>query len=169
MTTQKAVQNTLSGLFLLIYVRLLKRYFSRKGFVIDISYFFIPIAMIFKVLSVLIISGLPLACNNDDPAAAKSRDIKFEVTGNFSGTISATYINSSGGGTIETITSIPWIKSILYAATVPSTAMSIGAAGGKAGQTIRLKIFAGGKLISDTPGTADNTGRVVITSPAYIF
>lgn len=121
------------------------------------------------VLSILIISVLAFACNNDDPTPAKSRDIKFEVTGNFSGTISATYINGSGGGTNETMASLPWTKSITYAATVPSMAMSIGAVGGAAGQTIRLKVFAGGKLASDTPGTADNTGRVVFTSPAYIF
>jgi hypothetical protein len=119
--------------------------------------------------SILIISVLAPACNNDDPAPSKSRDIKFEVTGNFSGTISATYINGSGGGTYETIASLPWTKSITYSATVPSMAMSIGAVGGAAGQTIRLKIFAGGKLASDTPGTADNTGRIVITSPVYIF
>lgn len=120
-------------------------------------------------LSILITSILALACNNDDPAPAKSRDIKFEVTGNFNGTISATYVNGSGGGTYETIASLPWTKSITYAATVPSMTMSIGAVSGAVGQTIRLKIFAGGKLVSDTPGTADNTGRVVITSPSYIF
>jgi hypothetical protein len=127
------------------------------------------IAKHLKVLSISIICVLVLACNNDDPAPAKSRDLKFEVTGNFNGTISATYINGSGGGTNETIASLPWTKSITYAVTVPSVAMSIGAEGGAVGQTIRLKVFAGGKLASDTPGTADNTGRVVITSPAYIF
>ncbi|MDQ3534269.1 MAG: hypothetical protein M3421_01415 [Bacteroidota bacterium] len=36
-----------------------------------------------------------------------SRDIKFEVTGNFVVTKSATYINSSAGGTGEPLPSLP--------------------------------------------------------------
>ncbi|MBA4053226.1 MAG: hypothetical protein C0490_00795 [Marivirga sp.] len=127
------------------------------------------IAKHLKVLSILIISVLTLACNNDEPAPIKSRDIKFEVTGSFVGTLSTTYVNASGGGANETITSLPWSKSIVYASTVPSMAISVGATGGAPGQTIRVKVFADGKLVSDTPGTADNSGMAVVTSPTYIF
>lgn len=112
---------------------------------------------------------LAVSCDNNDPAPAKSRDIRFEVTGSFVGVLSATYMNASGGGTYESIASLPWNKSITYAAAVPSMTISVGATGGTAGQTIRVKVFAGGILVSDTPGVADNSGMMVVTSPTYIF
>ncbi|MDO1449905.1 hypothetical protein Q0590_26735 [Rhodocytophaga aerolata] len=122
-----------------------------------------------KALSIFAISFFVLACSKDDPKPAKSRGIKFEVSGSFASTLSATYINASGGGTVESITSLPWNKNITYTPSVPSMAISIGATGGTAGQTVRIKVFAGGTLVSYTPGVADGSGMVVITSPAYIF
>ena len=123
-----------------------------------------------KVISIVIyFSGLGVSCSEDDSSPAKSRDIKFEVTGNFTGTLSATYINAIGGGAHESIPSLPWNKTLTYASTVPSTALSVGATGGVAGQTVRVKIFAGGTLISDTPEVADASGMLVIASPTYIF
>jgi hypothetical protein len=123
-----------------------------------------------KVMSIVIFSLLVLSCSEDDDASpAKSRDIKFEVTGNFTGTISATFVNANGGGANESIPALPWNKTLTYASTVPSTGLSIGATGGVAGQTIRVKIFAGGALVSDTPGVADASGMMVVASPTYIF
>lgn len=122
-----------------------------------------------KVIFVIIVSLLGVSCNENDPSPAKSRDIKFEVTGNFTGALSTTYVTATGGGTNESIPALPWSKTITYAATVPSTGLSVGATGGVAGQTIRVKVFAGGTLISDTPGVADASGMLVVVSPTYIF
>lgn len=123
----------------------------------------------FKVFSVFIISLLAFSCSKDDPNPAKSRDLRFEVTGNFAGTLSATYVNASGGGANESIPSLPWNKDITYAPSVPSTTLTVGGDGGTAGQTIRVRIFAGGSLVSERTDVADNSGRVVVTSPSYIF
>ncbi len=117
----------------------------------------------------LLFAGLVFSCNDDEPTAVKSREIRFEVTGNFAGMLATTYVNESGGGTSESIPSLPWNKSITYPASVPSTGISVGATGGVAGQTIRIKVFAGGTLISDTPGVADGSGSVVIAAPSYTF
>jgi hypothetical protein len=122
-----------------------------------------------QVISIVIFSWLAFSCSDDDSSPAKSRDIKFEVTGNFTGTLSATYVNATGGGANESIPALPWTKTITYASTVPSTALSVGATGGLAGQTVRVKVFAGGTLISDTPGVADASGMLVVAAPTYVF
>ncbi len=122
-----------------------------------------------KALSILTFSFFVCACSQDDPAPAGSRVVRFEVTGNFAGALSATYINAGGGGSNETIASLPWNKDITYAASVPSTAMTIGGSGGSAGQTITIKVFAGGSLKSETAAVADSRGMVVVGSPSYIF
>ncbi len=122
-----------------------------------------------KVVSIVIFSWLGVSCNDDDSSPAKSRDVKFEVTGNFTGALSATYVNSTGGGEYESITALPWNKTLTYASTVPSTSLSIGATGGVAGQTVRVKVFAGGTLISDTPGVADASGMLVVASPTCVL
>ena len=122
-----------------------------------------------KVISIIIFSWFGVSCSEDDSTPAKSRDIKFEVTGNFTGALSATYVNATGGGANESISALPWNKTLTYASTVPSTALSIGATGGVTGQTVRVKVFAGGTLISDTPGVADASGMVVVAAPTYVF
>ncbi|WP_276373936.1 hypothetical protein [Chryseolinea sp. H1M3-3] len=122
-----------------------------------------------KVISIVIFSWLGVSCSEDDSSPAKSRDIKFEVTGDFTGALSATYVNATGGGANETIPALPWNKTLTYTSTVPSTALSVGATGGVAGQTVTVKVFAGGTLISDTPGVADASGMLVVASPTYIF
>ena len=111
-----------------------------------------------------------LSCDDDEGApAANKRNVRFEVTGNFSGTMDATFITESGGGTNEMVTSLPWTKEINYAATVPSMSILVGGYDGVGGQSITLKVFAGGKLVSSTPGTANSNGIVAITSPPYVF
>lgn len=112
---------------------------------------------------------LLLSCGKDDVTPAKSRDVKFEVTGNFGGKLDATFITSSGGATNESITSLPWTKSINYLSTASGTAITISGVSGVAGQTLTVKIFAGGTLISETPATATSDGIIVIVSPSYVF
>lgn len=109
------------------------------------------------------------SCNKDDTAPAKSREVKFDISGTFSGTLNVTYITASGGATNESIPALPWTKSITYQSTVSGTTITIGGAGGIAGQTLKVKVFAGGSLVSETPGVATSAGVIVIASPTYIF
>jgi len=120
---------------------------------------------------VLMNSFLLVSCDDDDDDVnpIKSREIKFEVTGNFSGRMDATFITASGGGTNETISALPWTKSLTYSNTVQSTGITVGGGGGTPGQTIIVKVFAGGNMVSQTPGTANSAGIVVVASPSYIF
>jgi hypothetical protein len=128
---------------------------------------------IFKsVLTFFVIITSLLSCSKDDDSSAptpSSRVVKYEVTGNFSGTLDATYILANGGGTNEVISSLPWIKEITYASTVPSVGILVGGFGGTSSQTISVKIFVGGQEISSTPGTTNSNGIIVVDSPDYIF
>jgi hypothetical protein len=109
------------------------------------------------------------SCGDDDAKPAKSREIKFEVTGTFSGTIDATYITAGGGATNETLPSLPWTKNVSYQSAVSGTTITIGGGGGITGQTLRVKVFAGGSVVSETPGVANSAGIIVIVAPTYVF
>jgi len=133
--------------------------------------------MFHKTLAIAATSFLLLAvsCKKDNntsiptPGPAKSRAIKFEVTGNFSGTLDATYIAESGGGTSEDINSLPWNKSLNYATTASGTGLSVGGYGGVPGQTLTVKVFAGGNEVSSTSGTTKSDGIIVVVAPSYVF
>lgn len=127
--------------------------------------------LIRTLTSLCILAGslLTLSCGKDEPTKTKSRDIKFEITGNFSGTMNATFFTASGGATNESIPSLPWTKSITYQSSVSGTTITLDGSGGVAGQTLKVKIFAGGLVVSETPGVANNAGIIVIAAPAYVF
>lgn len=108
-------------------------------------------------------------CRQDDPTPPKSRDIRFEVSGNFTGELSATYATAGGGVVNEEMPSLPWTKSINYTTAVTGTSIVVAGGGGISGQTIVVKVFAGNKEVSSTPATADNAGILLVTSPAYVF
>lgn len=123
-----------------------------------------------NALTSLSILVLALSCGKDgDTTPTKSRDIKFEVTGSFTGRLNTTFITASGGATSESIPSLPWTKSISFATTVPAVSITVAGGGGVSGQNLNVKVYAGGKIVSETPGVADSNGTIVIASPAYIF
>lgn len=103
------------------------------------------------------------------PTPGTSRVVRFEVAGNFSGRLDATFITASGGGTNESIATLPWSKDITYATAVLSTGLTVGGTGGLAGQTIVVRVLAGGTQVSSTTGTASSSGTVVVATPAYVF
>lgn len=121
-------------------------------------------------ITLLAMSLVMINCGEDDDAApAKSRDIRFEVTGNFAGTLSATYVNANGGANNESIPSLPWTKNIAYASSVPSTGFTAAGTGGALGQALTIKVFAGNTFVSETSGTTDNSGRILVSAGVYIF
>lgn len=122
-----------------------------------------------KALLIIAILLFAVSCGKDDVKPVKSRDIKFEVTGNFSGTMDATFITANGGATNESISSLPWTKSITYQSSVSGTTITIGGGGGVSGQTLKVKVFAGGSVVSETSGVANSSGVVVVAPPTYIF
>ncbi len=122
---------------------------------------------LFTIVSSLVLTS----CSSDDDSGngGSSRDVKYEITGNFSAPLDVTYITASGGGTSAEVTSLPW--SLAFTADAASTGASFNASGfgGVAGQTISLKIYQGGVLKSTTDATANSDGIIVASAPAIVF
>ena len=121
------------------------------------------------LLSTIIFFG---SCDKDskDNPSGSSRLIRYEVTGNFTGTFSAAYTPISGGVTSEDFTTLPWSKEITYAAGVAGASIGVSGTGGVAGQKVKLTIKRGGTQIG-TPieQTAGSSGTFSIVGQPVVF
>lgn len=103
------------------------------------------------------------------PSPGGSRNVRFEVTGNYSGRLTASFVLGNGANTLEDIPSLPWTRDVTYAPTVIATAIAVGGTGGTAGQTLVLRVIVGGTQASSTPGTALVGGGINVASPPHTF
>lgn len=113
------------------------------------------------------------SCNSEegnDPQNT-SRTLRYELTGNFTGSnIIAAYTTASGGTITEEIPALPWNKEITFDATVGGANLVVSGAGGLAGQQVTLVIKKGGSQFgTPTTATADAGGTFSISSPVIIF
>lgn len=124
-------------------------------------------------LAILLII-ITVSCSSDDsnPPSASAKSAKFEITGNFTGHIFVVYNNNVTGNTSETITSLPWSKTIQY----PSNVTGIGISGnavmqnpGVAGQTASLKIHYNNVVVGQSNAIADSNGLFSFNPMAFIF
>jgi len=128
---------------------------------------------ILKTLAiVLTLAFTAVSCSSDDNdnnSAPASRDVKYEITGNYTGTLSTTYFEKGGNALNEDITQLPWTKE--FTAEAKSLGASINASGygGAAGQTLTGKIYIGGKLENELTATATNDGIIVLALTPYVF
>jgi len=119
-----------------------------------------------------IVSSLVLgSCSSDDNgnSGSSSRDVRYEITGNFSAPLNVTYITASGGATSAEVTSLPWTLSFTADAASTGAGFNAGGFGGTAGQTISLKVYQGGELKSTTNAVADSDGIIVASAPSIVF
>ena len=131
---------------------------------------------ILKKMTVFTVLLMQFSCSKDEETiilptpVVNSRQVKFEVTGNFSSTLTPTYYSESGGiGTNSDITSLPWSKEITYQNGVTGTSINVKGNGGVSGQTITVKVYSGGNEVSSTSGTANNDGIISVQAPAVVF
>ncbi|HEU0125102.1 MmpS family transport accessory protein [Flavobacterium sp.] len=111
------------------------------------------------------------SCSSDDDKGSvnKSRDVKFEVTGNFTGTIDAVYIESGNAGQSVDINALPWTKEFTASADTAGVGINVTGIGGAENQTITVKIYVGGKVEKETTAKAKSDGTVVALPGSYIF
>ena len=120
-----------------------------------------------KILSLLLLTFSLFSCSDD--TSTNSYEIKFALSGDYTGTLNAKYPNANGAEINESITSLPWTKTIIYNQSVQSTTLTVTGSGGTAGQTLEIKSYQGGKkLLTDTE-TAASDGTITITSPMILF
>ena len=122
----------------------------------------------FKTVLIFCILTLVTACSDDDENnSSNSRNIKYEITGNATGTFDATYITGSGSGANEISTSLPWSKDIVVQENVSAVSINAAVIGAAAGKTITAKIFVGGIKKKEETATVQSNGIAIISGLNY--
>jgi hypothetical protein len=124
-----------------------------------------------KILFLILSTLFLVACDDDSFGNHNdtSRHIRYQVDGNFTGTMSAHHTTHSGGtGTVE-FSDVPWSMLILFEKKVPSAAMAIAGSGGIEGQTLTVEVYQDDILQSTNHGTAGSNGSIVIGTPPIVF
>lgn len=125
------------------------------------------LALLFAITFTLI------SCKKDDDAPqTSSRNVKYEITGNYTGKLDIVTTTNTAAMVSYNGVLVPWTKEITY----PNTVMGVGIGGnsssgnvGVAGQTITLKVFSGGKLLYTKSATADVNGILGFPTYAFVF
>lgn len=137
-----------------------------------IHFFFGPSYTRIVLTHVLIIlaSTLNSCSSGDEPTANKPRKVRYEITGNFSGTFTVVYTALTGGNRVENNVSIGWSMEMDYPSS--TTAIGIGAQAttpGSPGQAAVIKIFVEGKEVKSSSATAGSLGEMIIPTISYSF
>jgi len=126
---------------------------------------------ILKTLAiVLTLAFTAVSCSSDnDDKGSSSRDIKYEVSGNYSGKISATYTESGNSGQNVDIASLPWSKEFTASADTYGAGITVSGFNGTPGQTLTVKIIVGGQVKKETTATATSDGIIVAAPGSFVF
>ena len=128
---------------------------------------------ILKTLAiVLTLAFTAVSCSSDNDennSAPASREVKYEITGNFTGTASVTYSEKGGNVLNEDLTTLPWTKEFTAEAKSMGASLSASGYGGVAGQTLTGKIYIGGKLENELTAKANGEGIIVLPLTPYVF
>lgn len=125
--------------------------------------------LVLTLISILIIV---VSCKKKDTNPDNSsRTIRYEITGNFTGTLIASFTTAAGATANEQVTSIPWSKEISYSSNVTAAVMSLSGSGGVVGQKITLAIKRSGTQQGiPMEITANNSGTFPPqSSPVIVF
>ncbi|WP_445455928.1 MmpS family transport accessory protein [Flavobacterium sp. HNIBRBA15423] len=130
-----------------------------------------------KTIPLLIICLLFASCSSDDSKkddlTSNSKDVKYELTGNYSGTLLIVYTNSDGANQIEDNVSLPWSKEITInkteAVAIGLTAGSEVGGSGLSGQTLTGKIFIGNELKKSATVNTTSSGYINLSGLTYVL
>lgn len=126
-----------------------------------------------KKLTWVLITALTIfvSCKkgSDTPSGNSSRTIRYELTGNFTGTLIASYTTASGGTANDQVPSLPWNKEITYTPNLTAAIIAVSGNGGIAGQKVTVLIKKGGSQASSTVVTANSAGGFSQAAPVITF
>lgn len=128
---------------------------------------------IFKTLAIaltLAFTAASCSSDSDDNSGSKaSRDVKYEVTGNYTGKLGVTYLEAGGAVLNEDVTKSSWTKEFTASAKSDGASLSVSGHGGVKGQTLTAKIYIGGKVEEQITATATEDGIIVAIPKTYVF
>ena len=123
-------------------------------------------------LVIFVLLTISISCSNGDDAKPNntSRTLQFEITGNFSGNIIASYTGANGNTINEQVLSLPWTKEVIYNTTVAAAVIGVSGNGGGVNQQVSLIIKKGGVQIANPyVFTADSQGGFIGSTPGVLL
>lgn len=130
----------------------------------------------FKIFSILtiafIISFGFSSCSSDDDkgnSTPQNRNVKYEITGNFSGKFLVVYSNENGAAQTVDGTSLPWSKEVTLTTVNTAAFSSQSTTAGTPGQTATAKLIVNGEIQRTETKTADELGRIIFPNLNYTF
>ena len=106
------------------------------------------------------------------PPAVSARNVKYKITGNYSGALTVAYISESSATVAAEILALPWSKFMTF----PRGAVGLGIGGGSAvgrcglpGQTISVQIFSGDQVMKSEVATTTSSGLRSLSSLALLL
>ncbi|SFG80427.1 MmpS family transport accessory protein [Pedobacter insulae] len=127
-----------------------------------------------KKLILTILTGL-LICtsckkDSDKKPNTSSRVVRYELTGNFTGTLFVAYTTANGGTSNDEVTSLPWTKEVTYSNTLTASNFVIVGNGGVPGQKVTVLIKRGGNQVGPPlVVTANSSGAFSEGAPPIVF
>lgn len=117
-------------------------------------------------------SSITCSSGDDNQNQNSSRNIKYEITGNYSGHLTVVYNDNVTGNTVVTVTSVPWSKEVIYddnVQVIGASASSVVGHYGSAGQSATLKIYSGGTVVKNATASTDVNGILNFTPLTFGF
>ncbi|OXA91691.1 MmpS family transport accessory protein [Flavobacterium hercynium] len=125
---------------------------------------------IFKTLAIaLTLAFTAVSCSSDNDNGSGSRDVKYEITGNYKGKLGATYMESGNAGQNVDVTTLPWTKEFKASGDTTGAGITVSGNGGAENETITVKIYVGGKVVKETTAKATSDGIIIAIPGTYIF
>lgn len=129
--------------------------------------YMIRLKMPIVVLAILLSVFISCKKNDKDNLA---RNIKFEITGEFTGKVSVTYTNNLGNAITVNDVQLPWSTEIRYYVNIREISIAAnGTVSGNPGQTVTTSIYQNGQTIKQTVLISDRSGSITIPLLTHIF
>lgn len=112
------------------------------------------------------------SCSSDDDnnnSGTGSRDVKYEITGNYTGKLSAIYTESGNAGQSVDVNALPWSKTFTASADTAAAGITVSGTGGVVDQTITVKVIVGGKVEKESTAKATSNGGIIGAPGTYVF
>lgn len=125
-----------------------------------------------KFFSIFFLVFTFLSCSSDDSSTNNSRDFKYEISGNYTGSTTIVYYAANGSTSTEEDDNLPWTKEVTYDNNVKGIAIvasPVAAKPGVPGQTITLKIYRGNKLFKKSTATVLSSGFFNLNSGSIVL
>ncbi len=119
-----------------------------------------------------------ISCSDDKDTSsgtnpiANSREVKYEITGTYSGHLDVVYSDENGNNKSDVITSLPWTKTVIYPSSLAAVAIgasSVIAGSGVVGQTGSMKIYVGNVIKRTSDKTVGQNGLLLFDTQVFTF